>query len=175
VTGNPSFDKHYDYIQKMNEVTNETKKIRVGFASNNTGDENPIKIFRLLSSLCEKQGLELILRRHPNEIHWTIDSPYLDMSKASVEHFLSEIDFLVSYPSTILLEAQIYGISCKVIGFSSLNNLLPIFVCDDNQVLYDINEINKLTFDFSTRKTNSMHMSPATPKIMELIKNLLPI
>jgi hypothetical protein len=129
VTGNPAFDRHYVYTNGAAERPFAPDAVVVGYASNvlpvpPDGQPDGVlqrAVFERMRQWCVRQGYTLALRQHPSEPPWTDIGPAVDCRALPIETFLGSIDMLITFPSTIALEAQIHGIRVGLLDLTSLS------------------------------------------------------
>lgn len=125
VTGNPAFDRHY--LFRRGAAVGE--EVVVGFASNILPEPPAGKpdgtlqreVFEHLRQLCSRKGYTLALRQHPNEARWDSIGAPVNCSGMAIDAYLASLDMLITFPSTIALEAQIHGVRVGLLDFTSLS------------------------------------------------------
>lgn len=126
VTGNPAFDRHYLY-QAPARAPGAAPVL--GLASNilpqppagQTDGQLQRAVFERLRALCARRGYTFTLRQHPNETRWTDLGLAHDGSSQPLDAWLAGLDMLVTFPSTIALEAQIHGVRVGLLDMTSLS------------------------------------------------------
>lgn len=188
VTGNPAFDKHYAFNDNQNIAKIKSdifdEKIVVGFASNSipaivngisteAEQELPQLVFNRMQKLCSERNYALALRQHPSEAEWHEIGNAVNCKSMPLDLYLASLDMLITFPSTIALEAQIYGTRTGVINFSCLSQTSPYLFTGDFEVIQQIEDIDSITI-FSRIKNTELgdrHVSSATQLIGDVILN----
>lgn len=185
VTGNPAFDKHYsfgDYQTAVNNrVTNFGNRAVVGFASNaipnehnKSGDNEqglPLLIFNRLQKICSEKNYALALRQHPSEVTWSEIGSAINCKTMPLDLYLASLDMLITLPSTIALEAEIYDLKTCVINFTCLSETSPYLFAGHFEVIDKIEDIDNITISQRVRnaKPHDRLSSSATRLICNVI------
>jgi hypothetical protein len=152
VTGNPAFDRHYLFArgERAGELSRE--KIVVGFASNilpqpPAGKPDGVlqrEVFERLENLCGRNGYTLALRQHPNEKAWENIGDAVNCSGMAIDAYLASLDMLITFPSTIALEAQIHGVRVGLLDFTSLSVACAYLFNGDFEAIGQVQDIDGL-------------------------------
>lgn len=181
VTGNPAFDRHYLFAR--GEHASEFKEeIIVGFASNILPQPPAGKpdgalqreVFERLEELCARKGYTLALRQHPNEKAWADIGNAVNCSGTAIDAYLASLDMLITFPSTIALEAQIHGVRVGLLDFTSLSVACAYLFNGDFEAISQVQDIDGLTVvrDVPSRIQGSAIQS-ATNNVCTVINELM--
>lgn len=185
VTGNPAFDKHYAFggyqTVLKNKVAHFGDRKVVGFASNaipnehTTSSENdqglPLLIFNRLQKLCSEKNYALALRQHPSEVEWSEIGSAISCKTMPLDLYLASLDMLITFPSTIALEAEIYGLRTCVINFTCLSETSPYLFSGHFEVIDKIEDIDNITISQGIR--NAKPHDRRWPSATRLICNVI--
>ena len=189
ITGNPAFDRHYsfDRYQEAARIKLDffNKKIVVGFASNAlpiipganrvTSDQAlPREVFEKLYKRCLEKNYVLALRQHPSEVEWPEIGDAINCKSMPIDLYLACLDMLVTFPSTIALEAKIHHLRTSVVNFSCLSQTSPYLFQGDFEVLNCIEDIDNLTvLPREAMTTASSGKTSAARNISEVVMSVL--
>jgi len=187
VTGNPAFDRHYSFNghQTAAKIRHDifNNSIVVGLASNtmpatrNIEGEKvknlPREVFERVHRLCSEKNYALALRQHPSEMEWADLGNTINCKSWSLDLYLASLDILITFPSTIALEAQIHGVRTGIINFSPLSQTSPYLFNGDFEVIQQIEDIDELTVSAEQSKSTAHKKQvSATQKICNVIINV---
>lgn len=177
VTGNPAFDKHYLFAANPERQRSVTGKVVVGFASNILpgipGDTLQRAIFERLQQLCQEKNYQLALRQHPNETRWKDLGAAVNCSGMPIEEYLGSLDLLVTFPSTVALEAQIHGRRVALIAFTSLTETCSYLFNGDFEVIATLEDIAGLDVAPALGAgAGPVHAASASQNVCELISTI---
>lgn len=177
-TGNPAFDRHYLFAGPGIAALSAAGKIVVGYASNiipgEVDDGIQRAAFEQLRKLCQDKNYELALRQHPNETPWTDIEGVIDCREMSLEQYLSSLDMLVTFPSTIALEAQIHGVRVVLLDLTVLSVGCPYLFNGDFEAIRRLQDIHLLTVESADRDRKAeFQPGSATEKVCEVILQVL--
>lgn len=177
VTGNPAFDKHYLHAAQRDCERFGRDEIVVGLASNILpglpDGALQAAMFEQLQALCAEKGYRLAVRQHPNETRWTDMGAAVNCNSMPIETFLGSLDMLVTFPSTIALEAQIHGVRVGLLDFTSLSQACAYLFHGGFEAIRRIEDIRNLEVGRIARPRSGGAMVSATGKVCELILQVM--
>lgn len=188
VTGNPAFDRHYsfDQYQMVALAKRESFLNRpvVGFASNLISPTESLEdekvsdvsreVFERVRRLCLEKGYALALRQHPSEFEWVDIGCAINCIYWDLDLYLASLDVLITFPSTIALEAQIYGVRTVVLDFTHLSQTAPYIYNGEFEIIHRVEDVDEINVSAGKNKA-SRHKTKttATQNICDAIVNLI--
>ncbi len=177
VTGNPAFDRHYTFVPTDEVAALRAGQPVVGYASNILPGRPEgglqLEVFERLRARCAVQGYTLAVRQHPNEARWRDLGGAVDCNGMPIEAYLSALDMLVTFPSTIALEAQIHGVRVGLLDFTSLSEACAYLFNGDVDAFKTVEALDDLVV---VRRAGDLELSrttSATANVCETIENIL--
>jgi hypothetical protein len=177
VTGNPAFDRHYTFVPTDEVAALRAGQPVVGYASNilpgRPEGDLQLEVFERLRARCAVQGYTLAVRQHPNEARWRDLGGAVDCNGMPIEAYLSALDMLVTFPSTIALEAQIHGVRVGLLDFTSLSEACAYLFNGDVDAFKTVEALDDLTVARRAGDLELSRMTSATANVCETIENIL--
>lgn len=178
ITGNPAFDRHYLYKGAGMAGRSAADKIVVGYASNiipgAVDDSLQRAAFEQIRKLCREKNYELALRQHPNETPWAEIEGAIDCRDMSLERYLSALDMLLTFPSTIALEAQIHGVRVGLLDLTVLSAACSYLFNGDFEAIRRLEDIASLTVVPADKDGKAeVQAASATEKVCDVILQVL--
>jgi hypothetical protein len=178
VTGNPAFDRHYLFRAGAQSKDSENRKTVVGLASNILPGLPDGKIqrevFDRLRKLCAEKNYALAVRQHPNEAPWDDMGGAVDCRSMPIEEYLASLDMLITFPSTIALEAQIHGVRVGLLDFTSLSEACSYLFNGDFEAIRHVHDIDTLIVE-PTHPAGGLQVgaASATSSVYKVITNIM--
>jgi hypothetical protein len=175
VTGNPAFDRHY-LFQPAGERLGG-REVVLGLASNLLPGipDGALQraVFDRLQALCRNKKYTLAVRQHPNETPWTDVGDAVMCNTMPIEAYLGSLDKLVTFPSTIALEAQIHGVPVALLDFTSLSQACFYLFQGDFECIEGVEAIDQLEVAPAARQRAERTRVSATANVCDAIQRLL--
>lgn len=177
VTGNPAFDKHYLHAAQRDLVRFREGDVVVGLASNilpglPSGELQRV-VFEQLQGLCARKGYKLAVRQHPNETRWLDIGQAVDCNRMPIEAFLGSLDMLVTFPSTIALEAQIHGVRVGLLDFTSLSDACAYLFDAGFESIKAVEDIPHIEVNRARNARGDVAPVSGTTKVCEVILQVM--
>jgi hypothetical protein len=177
VTGNPAFDRHYTFTPTEEAAGLRAGQPVLGFASNilpgRPEGDLQLEVFERLSALCARKGYKLAVRQHPNEARWRDLGDAVDCNGMAIEAYLAALDMLVTFPSTIALEAQIHGARVGLLDFTSLSDACAYLFNGDFEAIGTVEELDRLTVERRAGEREMSAVKSATVNVCSTIEKIL--
>lgn len=177
VTGNPAFDRHYTFTPTEEVAALRAGQPVLGYASNilpgRPEGDLQIEVFERLRARCALKGYKLAVRQHPNETRWRELGDAIDCNGMPIEAYLSSLDMLVTFPSTIALEAQIHGVCVRLLDFTSLSDACAYLFNGDFEAIGTVDELDRLTIERHAGERDMSGAKSATANVCDTIENIL--
>jgi hypothetical protein len=177
VTGNPAFDRHYTFTPTPEVAALRAGQPVVGYASNilpgRPEGDLQLEVFERLRARCARKGYKLAVRQHPNEARWRDIGDAVDCNGMPIEAYLSALDMLVTFPSTIALEAQIHGVRVGLLDFTSLSEACAYLFNGDVDAFKTVEALDDLVVDRRAGERGAAATTSATANVCATIENIL--
>ena len=177
VTGNPAFDRHYTFTSTEEVAALRAGQPVVGYASNilpgHPAGDLQREVFERLRAGCGRKGYKLAVRQHPNEARWRDLGDAVDCNGIPIEAYLSALDMLVTFPSTIALEAQIHGVRVGLLDFTSLSDACAYLFNGDVEAIGSVEALDDLIVECRAGERDMVGTTSATANVCDTIENIL--
>lgn len=182
VTGNPAFDRHYLSAGAAQARPFTPGAVVVGYASNvlpeppggKPDGELQREVFERMQQWCARKGYTLALRQHPSESPWRKLGAAVDCRTMPIETFLGSLDMLITFPSTIALEAQIHGARVGLLDMTSLSISCAYLFDDEVDVIKSVDGIDALEVRRAAPANAAQRRAgSATSRVCEVISQVM--
>jgi hypothetical protein len=177
VTGNPAFDRHYTFRPTAEIENFRSGQPVVGYASNILpglpDGKLQLDVFHRLRARCADLGYKLAVRQHPNEVRWTDLGTAVDCNGMPIEAYLGALDMIVTFPSTIGIEAKIHEIRVALLDFTSLSQGCPYFFTGEFELLKSVDALDSLTVERRADERDLSGTKSATANVCDTIETIL--